>query len=78
MRLRASDLSVLQLALHVFHKQQHWVCLQDKRITACSSQSVARIASEETGVAEMDIPLLKRAAEMKLYPDIYTFDINTK
>ena len=39
-----------------------------------------RIASEETGVAELDIPLLKGAAKMKASiqnPGIYPFEINT-
>ena len=52
----------------------------DKRITACSSPSIAGIVSEETGVAEIEIPLLEGAATMKLYPrpGNYPFNIQTE
>ena len=40
--------------------------------------SIARLVSEETGVAEIDIPLLEGAATMKLYPGNYPFTIRTE
>ena len=50
----------------------------DKRITACSLPSIAGIVSEETGVAEIEIPLLEGAATLKLYPGNYPFNIRTE
>ena len=52
-------------------------CFLDKRITACAAPSVARIASEDTGVAKLDLPLLEGAAKMQLYPGLYPLDIRT-
>ena len=52
--------------------------VQDNRITACLSPSVARIASEDTGVADMDIPLLEGAAKIQLYTGYYPLDIRTE
>ena len=53
------------------------LCILDKRITACAAPSMARIASEDTGVAELDLPLLEGAAKMQLYPGLYPLDIRT-
>ena len=52
-------------------------CIIDMRITACAAPSVARIASEDTGVADLDLPLLEGAAKMQLYPGLYPLDIRT-
>lgn len=48
-----------------------YFCSPDSRITACSEPEIRQVASAETGVASVDIPLLAGMFNLDLTPGNY-------